>query len=121
LLPIICIGETRAQREAGQALTVVRAQLDRSVPEDLTELVIAYEPVWAIGTGLTPTPPDIGQVHGAIREWLGRRADVRVLYGGSVNGANAKGLLKAENVDGALVGSASLKADELLAIAEVYR
>ncbi|HXX02764.1 MAG TPA: triose-phosphate isomerase [Xanthobacteraceae bacterium] len=121
LLPIICIGETRAQREAGQALTVVRAQLDRSVPEDLTELVIAYEPVWAIGTGLTPTPPDIGQVHGAIREWLGRRADVRVLYGGSVNAANAKGLLKAENVDGALVGSASLKADELLAIAEVYR
>ena len=121
LLPIICVGETRAERQAGRALMLVRAQLDRSVPDDLTEVVIAYEPVWAIGTGLTPTPSDVAEMHAAMREWLGRREGVRLLYGGSVNPANAGELLTVANVDGALVGGASLKAEEFLAIAAVYR
>src|SRR5579863_1249253 len=121
LLPIICVGETRAERQAGRALAVVRAQLDRSVPDDLTEVAIAYEPVWAIGTGLTPTPSDVAEMHATMREWLGRREAVRLLYGGSVNPANAGELLKVANVDGALVGGASLKAEEFLAIAAVYR
>ncbi len=121
LLPIICVGETRAERQAGRALMVVRAQLDRSVPDDLTEVVIAYEPVWAIGTGLTPTPSDVEEMHVTMREWLGRRDEVRLLYGGSVSPANAGELLTVANVDGALVGGASLKAEEFLAIAAVYR
>jgi triosephosphate isomerase (TIM) len=121
LLPIICVGETRAERQAGSALMIVRAQLDRSVPDNLTEVVIAYEPVWAIGTGLTPTPSDVAEMHATMREWLGRREAVRLLYGGSVNPANAAELLTVANVDGALVGGASLKAEEFLAIAAVYR
>ncbi len=121
LLPIICVGETRAERQAGSALMVVRAQLDRSIPDDLTEVVIAYEPIWAIGTGLTPTPPDVAEMHATMREWLGRRGEVKLLYGGSVNPANAAELLTVANVDGALVGGASLKAEEFLAIAGVYR
>ncbi len=121
LLPIICVGETRAERQAERALMVVRAQLDRSVPDDVSEAVIAYEPVWAIGTGLTPTPSDVSEMHAAMREWLGCRHGVRLLYGGSVNPANAGELLTVENVDGALVGGASLKAEEFLAIAAVYR
>jgi triosephosphate isomerase len=126
LVAIVCVGETRAEREAKRALAVVGAQLDGSLPDDAASLVVAYEPVWAIGTGLTPTPGDVGDMHRFIRERLGSRygeaaATTRILYGGSVNPANAKELLAVENVDGALVGGASLKTNEFLTIAGVYR
>jgi triosephosphate isomerase len=126
LLPIVCVGESRAEREAGRAETVVGAQLDGSLPDDLGDFVVAYEPVWAIGTGLTPTPADVGDIHRFIRRQLEARfgtaaATTRILYGGSVNPANAKELMAVANVDGALVGGASLKADQFLAIAGVYR
>ncbi len=125
---ILCVGETRAEREAGAALTIVGAQLAGSLPQDapVARLVIAYEPVWAIGTGLTPTPDDVAAMHGFLREQLeqhfpGGAASVRILYGGSVKPANAAELLGVANVDGALVGGASLKAAEFLPIAQVYR
>ncbi len=126
LVAIVCVGETRAERESGRALAVVSGQLEGSLSDDSTGFVIAYEPVWAIGTGLTPTPGDVGEMHGLIRERLGARFGlgseaVRVLYGGSVNPANASELLAVETVDGALVGGASLKADDFLAIAGFYR
>jgi triosephosphate isomerase (TIM) len=126
LLAIICVGETSAEREAGRALAVVGAQVDGSVPDARGDFVIAYEPVWAIGTGLTPTVGDIAEVHSAIRARLAARfgpagQGARILYGGSVKPANAKELLTVENVDGALIGGASLVADEFLAIAGVYR
>jgi triosephosphate isomerase len=126
LLAIICVGETRAERDAGKTHAVVRAQLDGSLPEEFSDFVIAYEPVWAIGTGVTPTKDDISDVHRFIREQLSARygdagQSVRILYGGSVKPANAKDLLGIDNVDGALIGGASLKADEFLAIAAVYR
>ncbi len=126
IVAIVCVGETRAERESGRALAVVSGQLEGSLSDDSTGFVIAYEPVWAIGTGLTPTPGDVGEMHGLIRERLGARFGlgseaVRVLYGGSVNPANASELLAVENVDGALVGGASLKADDFLAIAGFYR
>jgi triosephosphate isomerase (TIM) len=126
LLAIICVGETRAEREAGGALDTVGAQLDGSLPEGAADFVVAYEPVWAIGTGLTPTPGDVGDMHRFIRQRLDARyggagQGVRVLYGGSVNPRNAPELLAVDNVDGALVGGSSLKADEFLAIAGVYR
>ena len=126
LLAIVCVGETRAEREAGATLSVVGAQLDGSLPDDPADVVVAYEPVWAIGTGLTPTAEDVGDVHRSIRQRLGSRygqagLGIRILYGGSVNAANAKELLGVENVDGALVGGASLKPDEFLAIAGFYR
>jgi triosephosphate isomerase (TIM) len=125
LLAIICVGETRVEREAGNALKVVRGQLDGSVPAELKEFVIAYEPIWAIGSGLTPTAGDVADMHQAIRDWVGARGGgtegTRILYGGSVNPANARELLAVDNVDGALVGGASLKGAEFLAIAGVYR
>jgi triosephosphate isomerase len=128
LTAIVCVGEQRAQREAGETLTVVGGQLDGSLPDAATaaDLVIAYEPVWAIGTGLTPTPADVAEVHAFIRKKLGERygaagAAMRILYGGSVKPSNAKELLGLPNVNGALVGGASLKAADFLAIAEVYR
>jgi triosephosphate isomerase (TIM) len=126
LLAIICVGETRAERDAGQALAIVGAQLDGSMPDTAASFVIAYEPVWAIGTGLTPTAGDVGDMHRFIRERLGARFGgagqaIRILYGGSVKPGNAKELLTIENVDGSLVGGASLKADEFLAIPGVYR
>jgi len=126
LLAIVCVGETRFERESGRALTVVGAQLDGSLPNDALDFVVAYEPVWAIGTGLTPTPADVADMHRIIRERLASRfgkagETVRILYGGSVNPANAKDLLAVENVGGALVGGASLKADDFLAIAAIYR
>jgi triosephosphate isomerase len=127
LLAIVCIGETRAEREAKRTLAVVASQLAGSVPEGATpaNVVVAYEPVWAIGTGLTPTPDDVAEVHGMIRKELVRRfgegmAVARVLYGGSVKPDNAGVLLKVADVDGALVGGASLKAVDFLGIAKAY-
>jgi triosephosphate isomerase len=128
LYAIVCVGETRSERDGGRALSVVGTQLDGSVPDGATagNLVIAYEPVWAIGSGLTPTPSDIAEMHGFVRRRLVARfgtegEGIRVLYGGSVKPANAKELMHVADVDGALVGGASLKADEFLAIAGVYR
>ena len=128
LTAIVCIGETRDERSGGRTLDVVGTQLEGSVADGATakNLVIAYEPVWAIGTGLTPTPADVAQVHGFIRERLRARfgaagGGIRILYGGSVKPSNAAELLRVANVDGALVGGASLKAEEFLAIAAVYR
>jgi triosephosphate isomerase (TIM) len=124
LAVIVCIGETMAQREARETIAVVRQQIDGSLPEKATaaNLVLAYEPVWAIGTGLTPTPADVAEVHGFLRERLASRygaagQGVRILYGGSVKPSNAVELMAVENVNGALVGGASLKAADFLAIA----
>jgi triosephosphate isomerase len=128
ILAIVCVGETRAERQAGRALDVVGAQLDGSLPDGATAetLVVAYEPIWAIGTGLTPTPADVAEMHGFVRSRLTARfgaagQGIRILYGGSVKAANAKELMSVADVDGALVGGASLKAEEFLAIAGVYR
>ena len=127
LTAIICVGEHRTEREAGKTLVVVGGQIDGSLPDSITaaNLVIAYEPVWAIGTGLTPTPADVAEVHAFIRQRLGERygaqgANMRILYGGSVKPANAKELLMIAHVNGALVGGASLKASDFLGIAAVY-
>jgi triosephosphate isomerase len=126
LQAIVCVGETMDERAASRTLDVVGSQLDGSVPDGATAqtLVIAYEPVWAIGTGLTPTPDDVAQVHGFIRQRLGRfgaaAGAIRVLYGGSVKPSNARELMAVANVDGALVGGASLKADDFLGIAAAY-
>jgi triosephosphate isomerase (TIM) len=126
LLAIVCVGETRAERDSGDAGAVVSAQLGGSLPDDAGDFVLAYEPVWAIGSGVTPTVQDIAEMHGSIRQRLCSRYGetgerIRVLYGGSVKPANAKELMTVDNVDGALVGGASLNADEFLAIAGVYR
>ncbi len=125
LIAIVCVGESRDEREAGNTLAVVGGQLARSLPDGATaaSLVIAYEPVWAIGSGLTPTPADVAEVHGFIRGELVKRfgaagEGVRILYGGSVKPANAKELMSVADVDGALVGGASLKANDFLAIAQ---
>ncbi len=128
LAAIVCVGETRAEREGGQTLAVVARQLGGSVPDAAKPetVVIAYEPVWAIGTGLTPTVKDVAAVHGTIRAELRKRfggaADAfRILYGGSVKPDNAQELLKSADVDGALVGGASLKAIDFLGIAAACR
>jgi triosephosphate isomerase len=127
LMAIVCVGEQRAEREAGRTLDVVGGQLAGSLPDGATagNLVVAYEPVWAIGTGLTPTAADIAEVHAFIRQRLSARFGdgdgVRILYGGSVKPANARELLTLAEVNGALVGGASLKADDFLQIAAVYR
>jgi triosephosphate isomerase len=114
---ILCVGETRAEREAGRAEAVVATQLIGSMPPnaEASRLVIAYEPVWAIGTGLTPSPEDIAQMHAAIRARA--PAQTRVLYGGSVNPNNAAAIFALDEVDGALVGGASLKAQDFWVIA----
>jgi triosephosphate isomerase (TIM) len=124
LIAIVCIGETQQQRDASQTLDVCRSQLSHSLPDGARadNLVVAYEPVWAIGTGLTPTVRDVEQIHGFIRNLLIGRfsaegARIRILYGGSVKPSNAKELMAVANVNGALVGGASLKAADFLAIA----
>jgi triosephosphate isomerase len=127
LTAIVCVGETKDERTSGKALDIVGSQLAGSVPDGVTaaNLVIAYEPVWAIGTGLTPTAQDVAQVHKFIRERLVARfaaagEGVRILYGGSVKPSNARELMGVPDVDGALVGGASLKADDFMGIAGVY-
>jgi triosephosphate isomerase (TIM) len=124
LTAIVCIGETQHQRDAGQTLDICGGQLNLSLPDGARSdnLVVAYEPVWAIGTGLTPTVGDVEQIHRFIRELLmarfnGEGAAIRILYGGSVKPSNARELMAVANVNGALVGGASLKAAEFLAIA----
>ncbi|ATI42342.1 triose-phosphate isomerase [Pacificitalea manganoxidans] len=124
LIVVICVGETEAQRDAGDTLDVIRTQLAGSIPDGVTgaQLVVAYEPVWAIGTGRTPTLDQIAEVHDAIRAALTERlgaaqADtIRLLYGGSVKPGNAAEIFAVSNVDGALVGGASLKAADFSGI-----
>jgi len=124
LVAIVCVGETQPEREAGRTIAVVGEQLAGSLPDgaNAAKLVVAYEPVWAIGTGLTPTPDDVAEVHSFIREQLVARfaaagQATRILYGGSVKPSNASELLRVANVNGALVGGASLKAADFLGIA----
>ena len=124
LLAIVCVGETEAERERGEAEAVVSRQVRASIPDSVRadQFVVAYEPVWAIGTGRTPTGGDIAAMHrtirGLLRERFGSDGDaVRILYGGSVKPANAAEILRVDNVDGGLVGGASLKAEDFLAIA----
>ena len=130
LVPIVCVGETLAEREAGITDTVVETQVRGSLagltPEQVEKTIIAYEPVWAIGTGLTPTPADVAEVHAFIRARLAillgaDGAGVRILSGGSVKPSNAAELMAVPNVDGALVGGASLKAADFMGIAAAYR
>jgi len=123
LVAVVCIGETLAQREAGETLAVNATQLAGSIPDGATgrNTVIAYEPVWAIGTGLTPTLDQIAEVHDLLRAELAARfgtasEDIRLLYGGSVKPGNAADIFAVSNVDGALVGGASLKAADFGAI-----
>jgi triosephosphate isomerase len=121
LTPIVCVGETADQRQGGQETEVVGWQIAGSLPKPFNG-VVAYEPVWAIGTGKTATEEDVAAMHGFIRDELVRQFgdpghDIRILYGGSVRAANAPSLLAVPNVGGALVGGASLKAEEFLAIA----
>ena len=128
LAAIICIGETEAERKAGHTIEVVGTQLDASLPPDskASNTVIAYEPVWAIGSGLTPSEADIAEVHGFIRTSLARRLgdtqseQLRILYGGSVKPTNAASIAAVPNVNGALVGGASLTAKDFFAIIATY-
>ncbi|NVK35874.1 MAG: triose-phosphate isomerase [Rhodobacteraceae bacterium] len=128
LVAIVCVGETEAERKAGKAVEVVARQLAGSVPDGATaqNSVIAYEPVWAIGTGLTPTTDDVAEIHAQMRSILADRfgaegSAMRLLYGGSVKPANAVELMGVDNVDGALVGGASLKATDFLGILSAYK
>lgn len=114
LTPIICVGESLAQREAGKAEAIVKAQLATSLPADQKDIVIAYEPIWAIGTGKVPTLKDIKKMHDHIRKIVGE--NVRILYGGSVKPSNAKDILAIKNVNGALIGGASLDMESLAKI-----
>lgn len=125
LMAIICVGETEAERDAGQAVSVVTGQVRDSVPANskAATTAVAYEPVWAIGTGRTPSADDVAEMHAAIRKQLldllgAEGAGVRILYGGSVKASNADELLHVPDVDGALVGGASLKAADFVPIIE---
>ena len=128
LTAIVCVGETEAQRRAGEALDIVTWQLRDSTGEGCTaaNTIIAYEPVWAIGSGLIPTVEDVAEMHGAIRDQLdahlgaGAAGGMRILYGGSVKPDNARELMSIANVNGALVGGASLKAEDFLGIISAY-
>jgi triosephosphate isomerase len=128
LVPIVCVGETLEQRETGKTLAIIKKQLRGSVPDSATAatLVVAYEPVWAIGTGRTPSLADVGEVHAFLRAELARMigrqeaSGVRLLYGGSVKPSNAAELMAVLDVDGALVGGASLVAADFLGIAAAY-
>ena len=127
LLAIMCVGESLKQRKAGETLKVVQGQLRGSLPAGCMakNTVIAYEPVWAIGSGLTPTAAQVGEVHAALRKALVRRfgdegAKMRILYGGSVKPANAAELMAVPHVNGALVGGASLKAQDFYGILKAY-
>jgi triosephosphate isomerase len=127
LTAIVCIGETETERKSGATLDVLKTQLAGSVPDEATArtVVIAYEPVWAIGTGLTPTAADVEEAHAFMRAELqarfgGEGGKMRLLYGGSVKPSNAKELMGIANVDGALIGGASLKSSDFLAICQVY-
>jgi len=128
LVAIICIGETIEEREAGRTLDVISTQLKGSVPSgsNAANTIIAYEPVWAIGTGHTPTTEQVAEVHAHIRKELAgivgaeEAEGMRILYGGSVKPANAAELMGVENVNGALVGGASLKADDFFGIIKAY-
>lgn len=131
LTPIVCVGESLAERQAGKTSSVVREQVEGSLAgisgEQLLKLVIAYEPIWAIGTGVVATPEQAEEVHADLRSLLSSRytapvaEQVRIQYGGSVNAENAATLLSQPNIDGALVGGASLKADGFLAIIQGAR
>lgn len=123
LTTIVCVGESEVQREAGEAVAVVTRQLADSLPSEPGdgELVVAYEPIWAIGTGKTATPADVADMHAAIRSFLkdsfgDRGGRIRILYGGSVNAGNAAALFAVPDVDGALVGGASLTAEQFVPI-----
>ncbi|HEV2596260.1 MAG TPA: triose-phosphate isomerase [Sphingomicrobium sp.] len=124
LAVILCVGEALEIREQGDAISFVMGQLDRSLPEGVdaeAELAIAYEPIWAIGTGKVPTNEEIGEMHAAIRQKLKDRygaagEQLRILYGGSVKASNARAIFTIKNVDGALVGGASLKATDFVPI-----
>ncbi|PLX45628.1 MAG: triose-phosphate isomerase [Hyphomicrobiales bacterium] len=127
MMAIICVGETEAERRGGETLDVVGGQVRGSLPEgaNADNTVIAYEPVWAIGSGLTPTTDDVAEVHQLVRNLLielmgDEGAGVRILYGGSVKPSNAKELMSVADVDGALVGGASLKAEDFLGIIAAY-
>ncbi len=126
LVPIVCVGETETERDQGRALEIVDEQVVGSLPSQAgAGIVVAYEPVWAIGTGRTPTGDDIGEIHSHIRDRLagmpGIRADaVRLIYGGSVKPSNASAIAAIANVDGALVGGASLKAEDFAAICQSW-
>ena len=119
LTPIICLGESQEQRVGGRAIEVVLAQLTGSLPDD-AEVIIAYEPIWAIGTGLVPSVAEIAEVHDALRAQLhaifAKGQDISILYGGSVKPSNAQAIFAITNVNGALVGGASLKAEDFLPI-----
>jgi triosephosphate isomerase (TIM) len=131
LLPMLCVGETIEERKAGQMREVLQRQLKTGLEwaqaEEMSRVTLAYEPVWAIGTGETATPEQAGEAHGTIREWLAERfgaevADgLRILYGGSVKTGNVKALMAVEGVDGVLVGGASLQPDSILPIIEFDR
>lgn len=126
LTAIVCVGETRDEREAGQATDVVKKQLAGSLYEDISadNIVVAYEPVWAIGTGLVPSEQDIETMHAFIRDELEARysaqgSRIRILYGGSLKPSNAQAILAVRNVDGGLIGGASLKSEDFLAICKI--
>lgn len=131
LIPIFCCGETLEDREAGRTLEVVRTQLQEGLSEltatELSRVVIAYEPVWAIGTGRVATPEQAQEVHAGIRSWLGSTWDtgvgrsMRILYGGSVKPGNVARIMEQEDIDGALVGGASLKAESFEGIIRFQR
>lgn len=125
ITPIICVGETLTDRESGNEYNIIEEQLKHSIPENIQDdedIVIAYEPVWAIGTGKTASPTDVEKMHSFIREklkeHLAQSENIRILYGGSMKPENAKDLLSTPNVDGGLIGGASLKADQFIAIAK---